>query len=170
MFVFSGIVKTAYARNIIEWSTHLGQNYCSTFGEQYEREESEVFLAFVYVLTEKLHLTFSKSRPPEFFKRDIPAKIQSIRCRQHGAEISHARLVVAFDRMRQLIDKHLVGFLDAHHSSTLSALELHLIRIASVLYQQSFGRVVPHMAQYLEGLTRLFVSLTHDAKAFTMRH
>ena len=95
-----------------------------------------------YVLTEKLHITYSKSRSPSSFKRTIPTKIQSILYRQYGVEISYARLVVVFDRTRHLLDRHLASFLEAHHSGMLAALETHIVRIALVLYQQPFGRVV----------------------------
>jgi len=170
MFVFGGNVETAYARNIVDWSAKFGEGFCATFGEHYERAESETFLAFVYVLTEKLHIAFSKSHTTGHFKKSIPTKIQSIHNRRHGTEISYSRLVVNFDRMRSLLDRHLTGFLEAHHHGILPALEMHLVHIAPVLYQQTFGRVVPHMAQHLESLTSLFVSIANDVKAFALKH
>ena len=170
MFSFSGKVQTAYARNIVEWSTKFGQRFCSTFNEHCGHAEHEIFLAFVFVLAEKIHATFSKDQSPSNFKRAIPTKIQSTYYRQHGAEIPYARLVLVFDRKRILLDRHLTGFLEAHRNGVHSALKTHVIRIASVLFQQSFGRVVPNLAPHLENLTSLFISIVDDAKALTLKH
>jgi len=170
MFIFSGNVENAYARNIVEWSSKLGNGFCSAFGEQYEPAENETFLAFVYVLAEKLHVTLSKSRSPVAFKKSLPTKIQAAHHRRHGAGFSYARLVTAFDRMRSLLDGHLSGFLEAHLSGSSPALEMHTLRITPILYQQTFGRVVPHMARHLENLTKQFTSIVDEVMTFAVKH
>ena len=169
MFVFGRKTEKVYAQNIVDWATKLGQGICSSFGESYDQAGMESFLGFAFVLTEKIHLTFSRRPLPEYFVKAIPIQIESISRKRLGMEISYARMVVVFDRKRDLLNRDISALLEAHAAGVPQACDAHVTRIARILYQQTFGRVVPHMTDHVEGLSNLFATIIDDAKAFELK-
>ena len=169
MFVFGRKTEKVYAQNIVDWATKLGQGICSTFDEPYDHAEKETFLGFAFVLVEKIHLMFSKRPSPEYFVKAIPIQIESLYRKRHGINISYSRMVVVFDRKRHLLNRDISDLLEAHTVGLPLAYDMHVTRIARILFQQTFGRVVPHMTPHLEGLASLFVSIIEDAKAFELK-